>query len=492
MTRDGETFLDGGGRMQFLNVPDGDFGFTFEFLARAGGSSAKMLFRGPALGEGLILNVQTAPWRGFQNNVAMGDPRVVDSVYIEELLPQGGPEWWTVKAQMWDGRLMAKTWRSSDPVPIPASSDGYNVATPPNTKWIFDFPCTFDVTGPVGLESPSPIRNLTLIPIEPTAHRVPTLDHRRLRFGEPRGEWLIEVDVSAHPAGIAVRSELATLTFDPSRCAIRSARLRDEEFRVESLPDLRIVDAEGRDFRQHRAADGNLRVAPESDERWIVLAGAMPPRGRDGTPFVASFDIEYRIHRQTGLIAVRAVPRIPRGAEIKVRQLAFVGELADRPEQGINDYQRVSSGHFFGKGNRSLSHDSRADQVISGRRSSLATWGNGKCAFQVTPSTFRHASIDPELMKSETAYRHLAVGTRGGHRFLDMVFVHRRPGDEVTIRPGDVSYEYTFSLLPWRRYRPYIELACSSRVWADSRLWTVSYEQERFQRMAEMLSLIHI
>lgn len=491
VTRDGEEFLDGGGLMEFLNVPDGDFALRFDFLSRPGGSSAKMLFRGPTLGEGMVLNMSTAPWRGFQNNVAMGDPQIFDSVYLEEVLPRDEPEWWTIKAQMWNGRLMAKAWKSSEAEPLPRSSDGFDITKPPNTKWIFDFPCTFDTTGPVGLESPSRLRNLVLIPVEPTAHRVPKVDNRRRRFGAPREEWLIDVNVEEREETIVVHSELAMLIFDRSRCAISLARVRDEKFPVESLPDLRIVDAEGREFRQRYAIDGDLRVLPEAGDRWIVLAGRMTPRTCKGAPFAASFQFEYRIHRQTGLIAVRAVPCLPRNAATKVRQLVFVGELNDRPEQHIDDYQRVSSGHFFGKGNRALPHDSRADQLISGRRSSLATWGNGRCAFQVTPSSFRHASIDPQLLKDETAYRHLAIGTRNGHRFLDMAFVNRRPGEEITIRSGEVSYGYTFSFVPWRRYRPYIELACSSRVWADSRLWTVSYEQERLQLMAEMGVTLH-
>ena len=57
VTRDGEEFLDGGGLMEFLNVPDGDFALRFDFLSRPGGSSAKMLFRGPTLGEGMVLNM---------------------------------------------------------------------------------------------------------------------------------------------------------------------------------------------------------------------------------------------------------------------------------------------------------------------------------------------------------------------------------------------------------------------------------------------------
>ena len=156
----------------------------------------------------------------------------------------------------------------------------------------------------------------------------------------------------------------------------------------------------------------------------------------------------------------------------------------------MNDYQVIASGRFFGQGHRALTHDRRIDETILGRRASVATWGNGRCAFQVTPSTFRAFSIAPELLESENAYRHVALGTRGGHRTLDLVVVNRRDGDEVTLEK-EARYEYTFSFLPWRRYRPRVELVCSSRVGADARLWSLSYEQERPQQMAEMGVTLH-
>lgn len=487
LLEDGEEILGGSGLIQLTNVPDGDFALQVEFLTRVGGASIKLLLRGPELGKGLILNLNTSPWMGFQHNLRPGDDKLNDSVYF--VVPADREEWWTLKAQMWDGRLMAKAWASHEPEPIPTNSDGYDPAYPPKTKWFFDYPTVFDTTGPVGIFSASKLRNLRLVPVEPTAHRHLPRDHRQLRFGGPRKTWSTKVAVEETDDEIVVDSELTRLVFDRTTCSIRLAVCRGEEFPVGSLPDLKIVDETGREFRQRYASDGALRlVEDESNRHWIVLTGSFTPRAKSGSTWPRPFRVEYRIHRQTGLIEVRATHSPT--ASSRIRQLVFVNSLADSPSQGLNNYQVIASGRFFGKGHRAVAHNARVDETIVGRRASVATWGNGRCAFQVTPSTFRGFSIAPELFRSKTAYRHVALGTRNGHRTLDVVVINHNSGDEVALAEK-VAYEYTFSFLPWRRYRPRVELVASSRVWADSRLWSLSYEQKRLQRMAEMGVTLH-
>ena len=487
----GRKVLDGTGILTLPELSEGDFAIQLDLFTKAAGYGVKFHLRADSPGDGIVFSYEgVATWSRFRTNLQPGDKTFYDATTVSNTVAEEG-EWWTLKLQLWDGRIMAKAWRSSDPEPDPADSSGYDISKMPNTKWVFDFPLPYGETGPVFMEQMCKVRNLKMIPLDKTEYLETSVDHRRKRFGPPQEEWIIETNIELTPEQIIISSDLTDLYFDRSRCSIGLAEMRTERFDVESFPDLKIINEKGEEYRQRYAADGNLKLMPSTDDRWIVLDGACTPRTKEGIPLPYSFLFEYRIHRQSGLIAVRAVPRIKWGQTYKIRQLVMVGNLNDSPEQQIDDYQRIHGSEFFGKGNRCLPHDSRADTIISGRRNIIAAWGNGKYAFQVMPMSFKYCSIDKELSKNKKAYRHLAIGTREGHRFIDMVFVNQKEGNEIEITAGDAAYESTFSFLPWRRWRPRIELAASSRVWADPLIWSVSYQQERLQRMAKMGVTLH-
>jgi hypothetical protein len=493
-------------RLRFTNVPDGPIAYQLETRANQCYMSTTFLLRGPVLGEGMVVMFHgNNAWRAFRNNLAPGhiegdnfhpdrqthhnfnttlyDTKTVTATLYEDhpgLLDPEHPhsdkeEWWTIRVQLSNGRLMAKAWLSE---------------LEETSEWHLDFPVEVDETGPVGLEvnQPAHIRNMKIVPVTPPEHELVDLDHREARFGPTLPDNIVDVQVEEWSDEIHVRGELTDLAFDRQSCGIRRARMRQEVFLVECLPDLRITDASGQEFLQRHATDGNLRRLRDRGA-WIELEGRCKPRTVDGAVFPTSFDFRYRIHRQSGLIHVAVTPQLPGRKSVDVRQLALVHELADTPGQAMNDCQFVSPSHFFGLGNRAIVHESREDGIVHASKLAVGTWGNGRYGFQVTPRSYALCSFDESIERDPHAYHHLSVGTRRGHRFLDMVFVNHA---ETTspLRPGSV-YESTFSLLPWRRYRPRVELKASSQVCGDPTVSCVDFEFEKLRAMAEQGITLH-
>jgi hypothetical protein len=519
VTEDGKTILAGSGgvnpelgkfihpQLQFTNIPDGEFAIEIETRANGCYLGNSFLIRGKSLGEGMILMFHgNNGWRAFRNNLAPGhvdqgslhpdnqthhnfsttlyDTHTVTATLYEDYPDQLDPvhphdkkeEWWTVKIQVWDNRLMTKAWLSGQPEP---------------EAWAMDFPVELDQDGPVGLlvNDPARLRNIQRVPVEPGRFRLIDRDHRETRFGPPLEDYLTTVELKEDTDLVTIGAELVELTFRRDRCAIAEARLRDEHFPVSCLPDLLLVDAAGTEFRQRYAKDGNLQRMRSADDRWIKLGGQCTPRTARGVPMPFPFRFQYRIHRQSGLIHFRATPLAGAGRPVELRKLAFVHELADQPHQGMNDYQWVSDRHNFGLGNRALRSESRDDGVAVSERLAIGTWGNGRYAFQVTPISYHQCRLDDALLEEDQAYRYLALGTRNGHRTVDLVFVNRMTGSPVAL--DEAGYESTFSFLPWRRYRPRMELFCSSRICGDALISSVDYEQEMLRRVAQMGATLH-
>lgn len=498
-------------RLRFVNVPDGEFAIELQTRVHICYPSTTVLVRGKKLGEGMILTFHGGQaWRAFRNNLGPGhidpgsppdkqsfgyssslyDTKTLTSTLYEdypELLDAEHPhskteEWWTLKVQVWNGRFMAKGWLEGTSEP---------------EGWLLDFPVDLDESGPVGLDvgDPSWLRNMRIAPVEPGKFLFVDRDHREKRFGPPLDDYVIDVELEETKKDITVRGDLVELVFDRSRCGIRVAQLRQELFPVESLPDLKLVDSQGREYRQRYAEDGDLkRLADEP--AWWVFSGRCTPRTADGQLFPHPFRFNYRVHRQSGLLHVDVEPISNGSKPVFLRQLALVHELADVPGQELDAYQVVASepdNRFFGLGNRALVHASREDGILISSPLLIGTWGNGRYAFQVTPKTYSQCVIDAGFDSDPKSYHHLAVGTRGGHRFLDMVYINRRAGTEICLcdLPGPVRFEHTFSFLPWRRYRPRVELFCGSQVCGDTGLHNVDVEQERLRYVAELGATLH-
>lgn len=491
--------------MEFTNVPDGPVAFQFDTAANECYIATSFLLRGPALGEGMIVMFHgNGTWRAFRNNLGPGhieegtyhpdnqshnpfnstiyDTTTVTATIYEDypdLLDAKHPhskkqEWWTVKVQLGNGRLMARAWLAGLQEP---------------GEWHLDFPVEIDDSGPVGIHvnDPGRLRNIQRIPFEAPEFPIFDMDHRGARFGPPLEDYVIDVDVEEWPTSVDLRSDLTNLSFDRSRCAIRRVRMRQETFPVGCFPDLRITDDKGREFSQRHAIDGDLELLANRGA-WIDLAGRCTLRTSDGTNFAHPIHFRYRVHRQSGLIHVSARPE-KNFERAKIRRMALVHELADTPDQDVNDCQFVSPEHFFGLGNRAITHASHEDGVLHASALALGTWGNARYAFQVTPRSYALCSFDEKIANNPHGYHHLAIGTRGGHRYLDMVFVHHE--NTVHTPPAGAAYESTFSFLPWRRHRPRIELKASSNVCGDPTITCVSVEQPRLRALAEMGVTMH-
>jgi hypothetical protein len=461
---DGRSVLEGAGVIVLEGVPDGAAGLQFD--AKIGTGAVNLMLRGKALGEGIRLNLfATGGWQGFQHNLRPGGPLVNTSALPIDL---NTPTWWTVKVQMFEHRLMAKGWLSGQDEPA---------------QWGLDLALPVGDGGPIGIETNLPLRDVKRVAIEQPRYAAQTEDHRQLRFGEPFETWVIETAVQETPEQVRISGELTELTFNRRTCSIEVAQMRDVRLPVVSLPDLKVIDAEGKEYRQRYAVDGDLRLRPSADERWVVMEGIVTPRTDGGEDGPCAFRYTYRLHRQSGLLHVRCVPMIPRGQSISVRQLVFVNELADTPEQQFDDYRHacwIPRSDAFTK-----SVDSREDDIVVSRRSELGIWGSAKCAFELTPTTFQYSSIDSAIEKDRKAYRHLVGGTRNGHRYLDMVFVNHKAGKEIAIGSGEVEYSYTCSFLPWRRYRPRVQLISSTDL-PGANVWSVDREHEILKFNAEM------
>jgi hypothetical protein len=490
-------------RLRFTNVPDGPFAIQLDTRVNICYPGGTVLVRGKELGDGMVLMFHgSQSWRALRNNLAPGhvekgvplrfglsstlyDTKTITAELYKDypaLLDAEHPhskkeEWWTIKVQVWNSRFMAKAWLNDTPEP-----DG----------WFLDLPVPLDETGPVGLQvgDPSWLRDMTRVPVEPGEFKFVDVDHREKRYGPPLEDFVIDVSVEETASEFVVRSDLTELTFDRTRCSIRVAQMRRAIFPVESLPDLKIVDEQGREFRQRYAIDGDLgRLGDE--ERWLVFSGRCTPRTREGEAWPYPFEIRYRLHRQSGLVHVAVRPLVVSNEPVAVRQLAMVHGLADSPGQELNSCQIVADRpdqRFFGLGNRAVTHAGREDDIVASGQLLIGTWGNGGHAFQVTPRSYSLCAFDDDIGADTKGYHHLVVGTRSGHRFLDLVFINSKSARPLS---SDAVYENTFSFLPWRRYRPRVELFAGSKVCGDATLHNVDFEQERLRSVALTGATLH-
>jgi len=268
---DGQKVLDGSGILILPELSEGDFAIQLDLFTKATGYGVKFHLRADSPGEGIVFSYEgVATWSRFRTNLRPGEKTFYDASTVSNTVSEQG-EWWTLKLQLWDGRIMAKAWRSSEPEPLPTDSSGYENWKPLSTKWLFDFPLPYGQTGPVFLEQMCKLRNLKRIPLDKTEYLETSVDHRRKRFGPPHEEWIIDTSVEQTPEQIIISSDLTDLYFNRSRCSIGLVEMRAERFNVESFPDLKIIDEKGEQYRQRYAVDGGLKLLPSTDARWIVL-----------------------------------------------------------------------------------------------------------------------------------------------------------------------------------------------------------------------------
>ncbi len=459
-----------------------------------------------ASGRGLIAGLAPgAPWPPGSS------PRALD------------PEkWYRVRLQALGNRIAARIWPADQDEPAHWGIDVMDSSGKEELSMgKLEFAGARSATvGEIELSTPTPFP-------EPARK-----DLRMLRY-KRRVTQATDFQVIERPDEIEILGERARFVFSRKGCSVSRARMRGELFQLGHLPDLRYVTADGTEYRQSHALDGELKVKGV-EGNYLVLEGKCRPADEKGRAGPARFVYRYRIHRELGmvLVAVRCEEKTP------VRRFEFIHSLEDRPEQGM-DY--LHSSILWGQGQRhpviikdrwgsqrasiNMGPVSREDRIIVGEQLMFARWTNGKAAFEVQALSYggseyslkssvsrtdkvvsieaggfvySETPVGATMLDDLTSEKYLVARTRGGKRSLDMVFINLQ-AEDAPISIGMTDYTFSFQFLPFRKYRPnlwlngYIPLY-SWCVEIDSISWRtqVAREAARMGLQATHLGIGHL
>lgn len=242
-----------------------------------------------------------------------------------------------------------------------------------------------------------------------------------------------------------VESERSRLVFSPKTASITSVTVLGRNIPVQSVPNAMIIDAAGKVYHQADAIDGIMRMQTTPEDKYLHVDANCTPRGPAGVAPVR-LHLSYDIHKATGFTQVRVA--LDPGLGAKIREFSMEHGLGPGTQSMFPLLQVATP-----DGARTIANTPGSGSVIMADSFPFALWTDGVIGFELNGLDFKNSVIDPSIRHPDSRHFLTVANHRENNRALDMVFVRTLPGKELELN-SRVGFEYGFSFLPWRRFRP--------------------------------------
>jgi hypothetical protein len=283
---------------------------------------------------------------------------------------------------------------------------------------------------------------------------------------------------------IYFEGELSSITFDRKSGGVKSVRMRDVAFADVWLAEPVICAGEevfrGRDFA------GKTTVR-ETDE-FIFLEGAYSVVRADGSKF-GEVKITYQIDPYTGFVQqfFEAVSALP-----SVTKLSFLFSLGAGSAKKLPDLFTVDEGgQWFNGGNMYYQELYPAKPALvmpgstkGGGRLYCAKQTDGRIALEIICPGWWNVDFDEAATSDVKNDMFMRMGVReADEAFMNIHFINRQEGKEI---PAATTYRTTFSVLPFKKLRPFaVSYAGHSQMGGDT-VGAVKLEAEHMKQLAGM------